>query len=110
VGGVVARVDDGSSDVPVRGSGEPDACGRAVVDPLALILEELTAVLGEPALDPATELLELRTFDSLAIVAVLERVEDRLGVEVDPRLVVPETFATPSSLAAVVARVLAVAP
>jgi len=51
--------------------------------------------------DETTELTTLRGFDSLTIVRIIERVEALLGREIDPAVIVPETFASAGTLARV---------
>ncbi|HEX2078010.1 MAG TPA: acyl carrier protein [Longimicrobium sp.] len=65
------------------------------------VLETLRAVLPPSAgpLDEDTQLYDRPGFDSLAVAGVLERLEDRLGMEMDPGLILPETFETPRTIA-----------
>jgi acyl carrier protein len=46
-----------------------------------------------------TSLMDLNGFDSLFIAGLIEQLEDRLGVDMDPALILPETFETPATLA-----------
>jgi acyl carrier protein len=57
-------------------------------------------VLGVPATDvlSADSLFDLPGFDSIAIVSVLERLEDDLGVEVPAEEIVPEAFESLTAL------------
>lgn len=55
------------------------------------------AVFGRPP-HPATSLFDLPGFDSITIVAVLERLENELGVEVPAELIMPEAFESLDSL------------
>jgi acyl carrier protein len=48
-------------------------------------------------------LFDLAGFDSLAIVAILERLEDDLGIEVPPERILPETFASIDALCDLIA-------
>ncbi len=48
-----------------------------------------------------TALADLPGFDSLAIVGLLEQIEDQLHIAIDPALIVPETFASPATIAGV---------
>ncbi|MFJ6694925.1 acyl carrier protein [Streptomyces sp. NPDC091272] len=48
----------------------------------------------------AASLFDLPGFDSLAVVAVLDGLEERFGREVPPERIVPEAFETLGSLAA----------
>jgi acyl carrier protein len=63
--------------------------------------EAASHVLGlpRPAVEAATTLFELPGFDSLAIVAILDRLENGLRVEVEPELIVPEAFESLDTLA-----------
>lgn len=49
--------------------------------------------------DACTSLLDLPGFDSIAIADVVERIEEETGMEYPPEALVPETFATVTSLA-----------
>lgn len=51
-------------------------------------------------------ILDLPGFDSIAAVAVLERLEAEFGVEVPPELIVPEAFESLDGLAELFARPL----
>jgi acyl carrier protein len=53
---------------------------------------------GPPLLTEETYLPGLQGFDSLAIVTILERLEETLDIEVEPTLLLPETFETPRSI------------
>ncbi len=70
------------------------------------VIEEIRAALRTEELpaDPSLSLLDVAGFDSIVIVDLLDRLERRYGVEIHPSLIVPETFATPRSLADVLAR------
>ena len=48
-------------------------------------------------------LFDLAGFDSLAIVAILDRLEDDLRVEVPPERILPEAFASIDSLCELIA-------
>ena len=54
-------------------------------------------------IEATTPLHELPGFDSLAVVDVLEALEDELGIVLDPARVVPETFESPLTLASALA-------
>jgi acyl carrier protein len=66
-----------------------------------LVIDVVQAELNDPAIhvEATTSLQDLRGFDSLVVVGVLERLEQQLGIEMDPALILPETFATPGSIA-----------
>ncbi len=68
---------------------------EAVADVLRVPPAEVTA---------ARSLFDLPGFDSLAVVAVLERLESALGVEVPPELIVPEAFESITALSRVLAQ------
>lgn len=54
------------------------------------------------AVESAASLFDLPGFDSIAVVAVLEWLEDQLGLEVPAEWIVPETFRSVGALTAVV--------
>jgi acyl carrier protein len=58
----------------------------------------------------AGSLFDLPGFDSLAVVAVLDRIEADLGTEVPPEAIVPEAFESIGALAALLSQALASAP
>ncbi len=67
---------------------------------VALVLDVVADTLGRDLpLTPSTRLLDLPACDSLAIATLVERLEDRLRCEIAPELIVPETFATPLTIA-----------
>ena len=70
--------------------------------------EVLAEVLRLPLeeVDSGASILDLPGFDSVAAVAVLERLEAELDVEVPPELIVPEAFDSLDALAALFARPL----
>ena len=57
---------------------------------------------------PATRLLGTPGFDSLAIAGLVEQIEDTLGIEFAPDLLVPETFTDVAALAGAAAATPAV--
>jgi acyl carrier protein len=70
-------------------------------DLVTLVLDVASETLGGGRrLTESTRLLELPACDSLAIATLVERLEDRLQREIAPELIVPETFATPMTIAA----------
>jgi acyl carrier protein len=73
----------------------------SVEDLVATRLAEVLGVSAETALDTPS-LFDLPGFDSVAVVSVLERLEDELGVEVPPELIVPEAFESVTSLTQVI--------
>lgn len=79
----------------------PEAMNRAaVVDTvIALTTSLLKASATEVEIVESTSLLDLKGFDSLFVANLLERVEDQVGAQMDPALMLPETFATPGALA-----------
>ncbi len=46
------------------------------------------------------ELIDLDGFSSLFVAELVERLEEELGRELPPELIVPETFESPATLAA----------
>lgn len=74
--------------------------GARDTDPLELVFDALRRVLGEEQpLAQGTDLFALPAFDSLALVALVAELEDRLGRRVDDDLVTPQVFATPGTIA-----------
>jgi acyl carrier protein len=69
------------------------------------VTEIVAEVIGASPADVAAvaSLFDLPGFDSLAIVAVLEALEDDAGVEVPPERILPEAFATVASLCDLIA-------
>lgn len=68
---------------------------------IVLVIEVVQAELHDTSvqIEETTSLQDLSSFDSLVVVGVLERLEGQLGVEMDPALILPETFATPRAIA-----------
>ena len=64
---------------------------------IAALYAELRSATGE--IEASTSLEDLKGFNSIAVVGVLERLERELGIEMDPALILPETFATPQTIA-----------
>lgn len=69
------------------------------------IARTVADVLGVPVADvlAAGSLFDLPGFDSIAIVSVLERLEDHHGVEVPAAEIVPESFETLTALRSLLA-------
>jgi acyl carrier protein len=65
-----------------------------VIDALRVELRSSTI-----AIDATTPLEDIQGFNSIAVVGVLERLEREVGIEMDPTLILPETFATPQTIA-----------
>ncbi|WP_327000859.1 acyl carrier protein [Dactylosporangium sp. NBC_01737] len=65
---------------------------------LPYVTEVVSGRLGRPVA-PGEPLLDQPGFDSLAIAAVIDRIEADLGIELEPDLLVPETFTDLVSLA-----------
>ncbi|GAA0467642.1 hypothetical protein Ade02nite_88420 [Paractinoplanes deccanensis] len=72
-------------------------------DVTAYLQRVITERLGRPV-GMGDTLLDQTGFDSLAIVAVIDRVETDLGLEMDPDLLVPETFTDLGTLTEAVCR------
>jgi acyl-CoA synthetase (AMP-forming)/AMP-acid ligase II/acyl carrier protein len=53
---------------------------------------------------PDTSLFDLAGFNSLAVAELVERLEEQIGMEIPPALLVPQTFETPATLSTAVAR------
>lgn len=67
---------------------------------VAMVVDVASQTLGRGRrLTASTPLLELPACDSLALATLVERLEDRLQREIAPELIVPETFATPLTIA-----------
>ncbi|HEY0733452.1 MAG TPA: acyl carrier protein [Herpetosiphonaceae bacterium] len=68
---------------------------------IALVIDVVQAEINDSSvqIEEMTPLQDLSSFDSLVVVGVLERLEQQLGVEMDPALILPETFATPRAIA-----------
>lgn len=68
---------------------------------IPIVIAAIRATLRDATLpiDATTALQDLKGFDSLAIAGLIERLEDQLGIEMDPGLILPETFTNPSTLA-----------
>lgn len=60
------------------------------------------AIPGSPELDADTELLGSGLIDSLSLVGVVMRLEERFGFTFPPEELVPGTFETPVALHAVI--------
>lgn len=67
----------------------------------ALVIAALHAELRNSsiAIEATTLLEDVKGFNSIAVVGVLERLEGEVGIEMDPALILPETFATPQTIA-----------
>lgn len=81
-----------------------DAAGHVDISQRAI--EAVAQVLRVPpaAVTGAPSLFDLPGFDSLAVVAVLERLESALGVEVPAELIVPEAFESITALSSLLAQ------
>jgi len=76
------------------------------------VVAAVADVLGtDPdAVVAAPSLFDLPGFDSLAIVAVLERLEDDAGVEVPPERILPEAFVSIDTLCSLIATAVPAPP
>ncbi|MGW4162035.1 acyl carrier protein [Streptomyces sp. NPDC004788] len=76
------------------------AAREAPLDPRAVVVEELCAVLGADVagLPSAAPLRDLPQFNSFRLVDVIERVETRLGVTLDPEALREDSFDTVDTL------------
>jgi acyl carrier protein len=79
---------------------ETDSAALALV--LAVLAEMFIDRNGEegPTVGPETNLFTLPTFDSLALVEFVERLEARLGVVFPAGEIVPEAFENPARVGA----------
>jgi len=71
--------------------------------------QAVSAVLGHPAdvVVGVGSLFDLPGFDSLAVVAVLERLESDLGIEVPAEQIVPEAFESVDALTSLLVQAVA---
>ncbi|MFJ9824221.1 acyl carrier protein [Streptomyces sp. NPDC101160] len=76
------------------------AAREAPLDPRAVVVEELCAVLGADVagLPAGAPLRDLPQFNSFRLVDVIERVETRLGVTLDPEALREDSFDTVDTL------------
>ena len=65
-----------------------------IIEAVQAELKNRTIVIVE-----TTSLQDIKGFDSLVVVGLLDRLERQLNFEMDPALVLPETFASPRSIA-----------
>ncbi|MGW5422607.1 acyl carrier protein [Streptomyces sp. NPDC003943] len=74
--------------------------GEAPSDPRSVVVEELCAVLGSDVagLPSTAPLRDLPQFNSFRLVDVIERVESRLGVTLDPEALREDSFDTVDTL------------
>ncbi len=88
----------------------PAATGRG--DPRAVVTDELGAITGlnVASLEPGTELRSLPGFSSFRLVDLIERAEQRLGVELDPDDLTADSLRTISSLCDLFAAATAATP
>lgn len=70
--------------------------------PTAIVVEVVADILGLPAecVPADADLVSLPGVSSLALMRIVERLEDRLGREFPPDAMVAATFASPARLAA----------
>jgi len=73
---------------------QQEAMVNLVVEAVRLEMQETTGAIGA-----TTPLQELKGFDSLLVANLLERLESHLGFEMDPALILPETFVSPLTIA-----------
>ena len=68
---------------------------------VSYVIEAVRAEIkgGPVVIQEDTTLQDLNGFDSLFIAGLLERIEDHFGVEMNPALILPETFETPLTIA-----------
>lgn len=78
---------------------EPLAAHHEAAAAIAQVLRIPVCTVQESA-----SLLDLPGFDSVAVVAVLERLENIFGIEVPPELIVPEAFESIDALAGLLVR------
>ncbi|GGU80641.1 hypothetical protein GCM10010275_14270 [Streptomyces litmocidini] len=83
----------------MNGAARPRADRPALEDEVVALVSEHLG-LPEEEVRRAPSLLDLPGFDSLAVVAVLEGLEERTGREVPPERIVPEAFESIGSVTA----------
>jgi acyl carrier protein len=66
--------------------------------------------VDEATVRDAPSLFDVPGYDSMAIVTVLERIEDHYGLEVPPHDVVPETFSSVPAISALIDRLTSEVP
>jgi acyl carrier protein len=81
---------------------------RAGLDLPALAAAAVGEVLDVPAgqIRATPSLFNLPGFDSVAIVGILDRLEEAIGAEVPPELIVPDAFESVESLTHLLANAL----
>ena len=72
-----------------------------------LVAQEVLQDRGVVELNPATNLIEAGLIDSLAIVLLVELLQERFDIEIEPEDVVAENFGTIAAIADLVATKLA---
>jgi acyl carrier protein len=87
-----------AAGLPVAALDPGQAASALVLDVLAELLGDGTDE-GDPVVGPGTDLFALPTFDSLALVELVERLEARLGVVFGAGEIVPEAFESPARIA-----------
>ena len=55
--------------------------------------------MPDASIEDATSLPDLKGFNSLIVASLIERLELQFGCEMDPVLILPETFANPRTIA-----------
>jgi acyl carrier protein len=80
--------------------------GQSDAQLVARVIATLAHIVRDPDVlfEPDTRLERVRGFDSHALYRLIAELETACGVELEPELIVPETFATPATVAAAFAR------
>jgi 2-hydroxymuconate-semialdehyde hydrolase len=61
-----------------------------------------SSIPGAPDIDASSPLLDLGLIDSLSIIEIVTQLEERFSVQMPDQLLVPESFANVSAIAAAV--------
>jgi acyl carrier protein len=68
---------------------------------VATVIQAVQSEMQMPdaSIEDATSLPDLKGFNSLIVASLLERLELQFDCEMDPALILPETFANPRAIA-----------
>ena len=68
------------------------------------IIEIITSLKPGVKVDANSRLLDDKIIESLSIMALVSELNDEFDVEIGPKDLVPENFATPADIAALISR------
>jgi acyl carrier protein len=74
------------------------------MEPLIAWLRQAGSKLGNPEITPETDLIDQGVLDSLEILRLVAFLEERFRITIPVEEFVPQNFRTPSTVAAMVAR------